>query len=55
MSERNKYRENIKSLLDKWNADFEKLKGLQKDSEGALKDLKHGLENSWNAFDKGLE
>jgi len=55
MSERNTYRENIKSLLDKWNTDFEKLKGFQKDNGGALKDLKHGLENSWNAFDNGFE
>ena len=55
MRERNKYRENLKYLIDEWNATFDKLKELQKDSEGALKDLKHGLENSWTAFEKGFE
>jgi len=55
MSERNKYRENLKSLLDKWNADFDKLKEIQKDRQDALKDLKQGLEKSWTAFDKGFE
>jgi len=55
MSERNKYRENLKSLLDEWNADFDKLKGIQKDGEGVLKNLKQRLENSWTAFEKGFE
>jgi hypothetical protein len=55
MSERNKYRENLKSLLDKWKADFDNLQALQKNSEGALKNLKQGLENSWTAFEKGFE
>ena len=55
MRERNQYRENLKYLLDEWNADFDKLKEVQKDSEGALKNLKQGLENSWTAFEKGFE
>lgn len=49
------YREALKSLLDKWNADFEKLREIQKDSEDTLKDLKQGLENSWTAFENGFE
>ncbi len=55
MRERNQYRENLKYLLDKWNTDFDKLKEVQKDSEGALKNIKQGLENSWTAFEKGFE
>jgi hypothetical protein len=55
MRERNKYRENLKSLFDEWKADFDNLKELQKDSEGALKNLKQRLENSWTAFEKGFE
>lgn len=53
MRERHQYRKNLKSLLDKWNADFEKFKEIEKDSEDALKDLKQGIENSWTAFNKG--
>ena len=55
MRERNQYRENLKYLLDEWKADFDKLKEVQKDSRGALKNLKQGLENSWTAFEKGFE
>jgi len=55
MREKNNYRENLKSLLDKWNADFDKFMDIQKDSEDTLKDLKHGLENSWTSFEKGFE
>lgn len=55
MRERNQYRENLKSLLDEWNADFDNLNEIQKDSEGALKNIKQRLENSWTAFEKGFE
>jgi hypothetical protein len=55
MNERNQYRETPKYLLNEWNADFDKLKEVQKDSEGDLKNLKQGLEDSWTAFEKGFE
>jgi len=52
MGEIEKYRDNIRSLLDKWDTEVNSLGMIQKDrdSENALKELKERLESSCNAF-----
>lgn len=55
MSERNEHREKLKSLFDKWNAEFVKLEDIQRDSDDALKDLKRSLSNTWAAFEQGVK
>ncbi|MFH1983469.1 MAG: hypothetical protein ABIL58_16625 [Pseudomonadota bacterium] len=52
MCEIEKYRENIRSLLEKWNAEVDFCGMIQKDtdSENALKELKRRLESSCNAL-----
>lgn len=42
----------MKRELDNWMADFKQLMTEQQHEDGALKDLKNGLEASWKSFDK---
>jgi hypothetical protein len=40
MSENFKYREDLQSMLQKWNSEYDKLEEIQVAGEGGLKELK---------------
>lgn len=52
MSETFKYRENLQSMLQKWNAEYDKLEEIQVAGEGGLKKLNQILDKKWNAFEQ---
>jgi len=52
MSEKFKYREDLQSMLQKWNAEYDKLEEIQVSGEGGLKELKQSLDNKWIAFEQ---
>lgn len=52
MSENFKYREDLQSMLQKWNAEYDKLEEIQVAGEGGLKDLKQSLDKKWTAFEQ---
>jgi hyperosmotically inducible periplasmic protein len=55
MSENFKYKEDLQSMLQKWNAEYEKLEEIQVAGEGGLKDLKQSLDKKWTAFEQIFE
>ena len=52
MSEKFKYREDLQSMLQKWNTEYDKLEEIQVAGEGGLKDLKQSLDKKWTAFEQ---
>jgi hypothetical protein len=52
MSENFKYREDLQSMLQKWNAEYDKLEEIQVAGEGGLKELKQSLDKKWTAFEQ---
>ena len=52
MSEKNRYREDLQSMLHKWNAEYDKLEEIQVAGEGGLKELKQSLDKKWTAFEQ---
>jgi hypothetical protein len=52
MSEKFKYREDLQSMLQKWNAEYDKLEEIQVTGEGGLKELKQSLDKKWTAFEQ---
>jgi hypothetical protein len=52
MSEKLKYREDLESMLQKWNAEYDKLEEIQVAGEGGLKDLNQSLDKKWTAFEQ---
>jgi hypothetical protein len=55
MSENFKYREDLQSMLQKWNAEYDKLEEIQTEGEGGLKELKQSLDKKWTAFEQIFE
>jgi hypothetical protein len=39
-------------MLQKWNAEYDKLEEIQVAGEGGLKELKQSLDNKWIAFEQ---
>ena len=52
MSEKFKDREDLQSMLQKWNAEYDKLEEIQVAGEGGLKKLKQSLDKKWIAFEQ---
>jgi hypothetical protein len=52
MSEKRRYRDDLESMLRKWNAEYDQLEEIQVAGEGGLKDLKQSLDNKWTAFEQ---
>jgi hypothetical protein len=52
MSEKFKYKEDLQSMLQKWNAEYDKLEEIQVAGEGGLKELKQTLDKKWTAFEQ---
>jgi hypothetical protein len=52
MSEKLKYREDLESMLQKWNAEYDKLEEIQVAGEGGLKDLNQSMDKKWTAFEQ---
>jgi hypothetical protein len=47
-----RYRDDLESMLQKWNAEYDKLEEIQVAGEGGLKDLKQSLDKKWTAFEQ---
>jgi hypothetical protein len=52
MNEKRRYRDDLESMLQKWNAEYDKLEEIQVSGAGGLKELKQSLDNKWTAFEK---
>jgi hypothetical protein len=52
MIEKFKYRENLQSMLQKWNAEYDKLEEIQLATEGGVKKLNQILDKKWTAFEQ---
>ena len=52
MSNKFKYKEDLQSMLQKWNEQYDKLEEIQVSGEGGLKELKQSLDKKWNAFEQ---
>jgi hypothetical protein len=55
MSDQFKYREEIQSMLQKWNAEYDKLEEIQVTGEGGLKEFKLSLDKICTAFEQIFE
>jgi len=55
MSEHFKYKEDLQSMLQKWNVEYGKLEEIQVAGEGGLKELKQSLDKKWTAFEQVFE
>jgi hypothetical protein len=51
MSEKDNNIDGLKSLLQKWNIEFDELPEIR-NSDDAMKDLKQRLEDTWNVFEQ---
>ena len=47
-----RYRDDLESMLQKWNAEYDKLEEIQVAGEGGLKELKQSLDKKWTAFEQ---
>jgi len=47
-----RYRDDLESMLQKWNAEYDKLEEVQVAGEGGLKDLDQSLDKKWTAFEQ---
>ena len=54
MTEKIKNGEDLQSLLQKWNAEYDELDETQIAGEGGLKELKQSLDKKWTALSKSL-
>ena len=54
MSEKFQYGEDLHSMLQKWNAEYDELEETQVVGEGGLKELKQSLDKQWTALSKSL-
>ena len=52
MSVKKRYRDDLESMLQKWNAEYDKLEETQTEGEGGLKELKQSLDKKWTAFEQ---
>jgi hypothetical protein len=52
MRENFKYREDLQSMLQKWNAEYDQLEEIQVAGEGGLKELKQSLDKKWTSFEQ---
>ena len=52
MNEKRRYRDDLESMLQKWNAEYDKLEEIQVSGAGGLKELKQSLDNKWTAFEQ---
>ncbi len=52
MGESLKYKKDLESMLQKWNAEYDKLEEIQVAGEGGLKELKQSLDKKWTAFEQ---
>jgi hypothetical protein len=55
MSEHFKYKEDLQSMLQKWNVEYGKLEEIQVAGGGGLKELKQSLDKKWTAFEQVFE
>jgi hypothetical protein len=51
MSEKDHNIDGLKSLLQKWNNEFDEFPEIR-NSDDAMKDLKQRLEDTWNVFEQ---
>jgi len=52
MSAKFKYKEDLQSMLQNWNEQYDKLEEIQVSGEGGLNELKQTLDKKWTAFEQ---